>query len=799
MKAYYSKIILALGIAWSAQVLAASSTTDTQPLELETITITASKLDQPLEKAPLAVTAITKADLEREGVQNVLDLSREAPNFNIGVNGITGGLDIGIRGITTQNDDWAGSPGIATSVDGIYVARTQGLNQGLYDLDRVEILRGPQGTLYGRNATGGAVNIVTAAPEFDGFHASTDVSYGNYDSTIAHLMVNIPVSSTFAVRIAGGIDRNDGYVDTHYATGVVGSPTGPVGPNTGNYDRTDALSGRISALWVPNDQLSIRLTADSSSNNGSPALPVQTPLGTSTYTFVEFPPPTFAPVLTPVPTANQTSPFNRIVNIGGVDDTHVWNIRTHVNYAFSDALSLVYIGGYGQLHRFHVVEASGSNVNNGWVEGVDAEHNSYQELNLKYDTEKVKWLLGADYSSEHVAGNFDINSYGPELYPNGAPQSPSGLQLNHPDNVLESYGVFTQATYSILPELRATAGLRYSHDFQAFRGAEGTIFCPLGTPLNDLSACNPLYTPADGAPNFGPQPGQYSIPNDESYASHNVSWKAGLDYDVSPLTLAYFTASTGYKAGGPANTPFASPFKPETVLSFETGLKTREFDAVRLSVAAFDMKYKNYQVTEDSVQAYLPSGIPGFPVALTNQVTVNAASATIYGLEFEGAWRATIEDRVDLSASYLHARFDTFTTGEDLIDQPGNPALGILPPTVNLSGNRMVRSPNFSGRVAYGHTFQFADTSALTASVSPYYQSMVFLREVNAPVDKQGGYALVDATVSYAFPDKRLKLEAFGKNLMDKYYRVTEFSAVFSQNSFYGDPRTYGVRVRYTF
>jgi len=759
---------------------------------LETITITASKMDESIDKASLAVTALTSADLSRAGIVNVLDLSTFAPNFNIGVNGVTNGLDISIRGITTQNDDYAGNPAIATSVDGVYVARTQGLNQGLYDLERVEILRGPQGTLYGRNATGGAVNIITAQPKFDAIHASGDVSYGNYNSVVGHGMVNLPISSTFAIRVAGGYDRNSGYVDTHYPVSAFASPTGPVGPNTGNYNRTDAWSARISALWTPSDKLAVHLSASETVNDGSPPLPVATPLGIQTYQYL------IGGVLTPVQTSNLTSPFDRVVNSGGISDTRVWDARGRIDYRFNDAFSTTYTGGVGGLRTHRLLDPDGSDVNNGLVEGRDTERSSYHEVNLRYDSSVLKALVGGDYADEHISGNFNITNFGPELFPNGAPQSPGGLQLPHPNNVLSSYGFFSQATYSVLPELRVTGGVRYSHDFQAFREGEGIVFCQQFTPLNDFSTCNPIWTPADGQSNFGnfgSNPGQFSIPNTESSTFHNTSWKAGLEYDLNAKTLLYGTVSTGYKAGGPANSPFAKPFQPETVRNFEIGAKTSPMDNLKLRTAAFYMKYRDYQVSQDSAQAYLPSGIPGFPIAVTNLTTVNAADAKIYGLELESNWLVTSNDRVDFSGSYLHANFGKFVSAEDLVTQPGNPAQGILPPTVNWSGNRLIRSPRVSGRVSYEHRIPLANGSVLTADLSAYAQSMIYLREANAPIDRQGGYALLDASLGYTFSSGKVRVEAFGKNLANRYYRVGEFLAVFSVDSFYGDPRLYGLRI----
>ena len=260
-----SALALIAALCASSSAYAQTSGTDSSSKStgastvLQEIIVTASKTKESVNKTPMSVTALTSTALARANVVDIKDLSSQAADFNIGVNGVTSGVDVEIRGITTQNDDVAGNSAVAVMIDGVYVPRTQGLNQSLYDLDRVEILRGPQGTLYGRNATAGVVNIVTAAPKLDGYHFAGDISYGNYDAVVGHLTANMPVSSTLAIRASADIDRNDGFQKTTLATGAFNSPTGPIGPANGNYDRDGAYGGRISALWQPTNKLSARI------------------------------------------------------------------------------------------------------------------------------------------------------------------------------------------------------------------------------------------------------------------------------------------------------------------------------------------------------------------------------------------------------------------------------------------------------------------------------------------------------------------------------------------------------------
>ena len=259
--------VLAAGVAmifsWSSWANQATPTdaapgTSSGSSALDEIVVTALKRSEPLSKAPLAVTALSQEQLTAAGVVGLQDLTSAAPSVEMKSVAVDDSIEITIRGITNNDFNPGGSPAVATYVDGIYLARTQGLNGDLFDVDRVEVLRGPQGTLYGRNSTGGNVNVVTADPK-DTFGASVDVSYGSYNDTQTRAIVNLPITDDLAIRGSFTTHRSDGYFETQGTT------------NT-NYAAADNYGGRVTALWTPSSDFKWRLAADYSVVGGTPDL-----------------------------------------------------------------------------------------------------------------------------------------------------------------------------------------------------------------------------------------------------------------------------------------------------------------------------------------------------------------------------------------------------------------------------------------------------------------------------------------------------------------------------------------------
>jgi iron complex outermembrane receptor protein len=713
-----------LGLPFTAQAQSASQGTAASAAQqpgVGDIIVTASKRPELLSKTPVAVTVINTAALDQRGVTRIENLTTSIPNTQL-FYVATGGVQLGIRGISTNQNNELGNPSVAFHIDGVYEPRPENLTGILYDVDRIEVLRGPQGTLYGRNATVGSINVVTAAPKGK-LEAFGDVSYGNYNDVLIRGVVNIPVTDTFAVRASAVYHRNDGY---QRETSV------------GNYFKADEVGNRVTALWRPSQSFSWQIEGDYDHNQGTPPLAE----------------------LSILPAG--TSRFHQNVDTPGYIDTQSYGVRSRMEYKFTPDLSLAYIAGYGKLKGRTQYDMDGTTSQDHINRYIRNQDHWSHELNLNYDTKRLKVLLGAFYFQERPRtvlnqdnGVFDYSG----IYPD--------LTLKN-----RSYAFFGQATYSITEAIRLTGGVRYSHD-QAMTDGRINYFCPYGTApsftmASPSAACSPFGV-------IGPQDARWS----------KVTWKAGIDADLSSGTLAYATVSTGYKAGVLGNNGLIPDADPETSTNYEIGLKTHLLNnKLLLSLSAFWMDYKDLQIST----LFAPRGTNGTVVEGIN----NVGKARSRGVEAEFAWSPTRDDQFSGFASFIDARYLRYPDANNYQLDPDN---GVLS---DNSGNRLVLSPKWSGRFSYSHTFHIGDAT-LVPSASIYYQSMMYLTPFNLSVDRQKGYTKSDITLTYNFAGEHLSIEGFVHNLEDRKVATMQFNYELPVLRYYSDPRTYGVRIGFKY
>lgn len=722
----------------SGLVLAVSANAQTQPTAASgaagTVTeviVTASKHSETLSKAPLAVSVLSQAQLTQQGIRSTKDLTHAVPNLQLAVNGAGDAVVVNLRGIQSSNIFPDGDPAVAVYVDGVNIPRTQGLNGDLYDLARVEVLRGPQGTLYGRNATAGSINIITAPPT-QTFGGHLDASYGAFNDVATHGFVNIPVDDTFALRAAFSTHSNDGYFDNR---GMVSN----------NYDRANDYFGRLTALWTPTGRFRWQLAVSDFDSHGTPNPGIATgPNGSPADGM-----PIFNRPASPVP-----EPYDHVNSLG---------VRSRVDFNLTSDLSVSYVAGFGRVTYANRQVNLGTplpyvlGVSNADVELSDSLNENYsQEIDLTYDNHKIRNIIGASYFHErnHNIANFTVYNYDIDY------------DFTIPHTTQDSYGVFDQATYEAKSWLRLTAGVRYSHDAKSKAG-EFISYCPAFTPYNNSYAYNPACFE--------------KIPDAETGDWSRVNWKLGVDMDLSPTTLAFFSASTGYKAGGlsDANAPglLPKPYQPEDVTNYEGGLKTKLLDGrLQLNADVFYMDYRNLQVT----QVQQPVG----------QFTANAASATIYGVELEATWVLTPHDRISGFANLLHATYGRFNNAVDALTGRVFPS---------LAGNSLPEAPGESFRLQYQHEFPLPNGGQLIPAGAIYWQDLVYLREFNEPIDRVPAYSKTDLSLTYKSPSRNWTAEAYVENLEDNYIRSAQFVLAGTYLSYYNPPRTFGVRIAHDF
>src|SRR5262245_9579863 len=587
--------------------------------QLEEIVVTATRRATDLQDTPVAISAFDQQALDQNRVVTLLDMRGLVPNLQFFENGDHAVPLIFIRGLGTRNQTEAGDQGIAFYSDGVFAARSQGTTVMMYDLDRVEILRGPQGTLFGRNSTGGAILLHSAKPTLGGFDANGEITAGNYDLLGLRGMLNVPVGETLALRVAGAKEEREGTTDF--------APGNEFETNR-KYGTIDLSSYRISSLLQPTENVSWHLVYENFRNNG-----------TGDVGSLDF----------DDRVNDATAPGNL--------DLDSDNIRTRLDIGFGGGYTVSYIGGYAEFDQSQLYGngAQGDTRNTVFSTYEGTQH----ELQITNPGDsRLTWTGGLFYFEEDNSIRFDMlhGSWGftPQDSPNGVLST-----FVQPSRGLESESAYAQATFAFTDQFRVTGGARYINDTREDKGGR-SIDCTFGL-VGDLPA-NIAAQPSDLNGGQGCYYRQY---NDMKGEWSKTTWMARGEYDLNDETLLYLSYATGWKSGvlqdGRGYSDLLTPSgdldfsrnnsllqKPEEVDSIELGVKT-DFPTWRLSANAFYMSFTDMQVTGAVIDPVTGSS------TLTN---TNAGEATIQGLELEAS-AALFEGagRLDVTFAYLDATY----------------------------------------------------------------------------------------------------------------------------------------------
>jgi len=605
----------ALSVAAQTTPTGTAASADKKP-QIETITVTAQKRKEDAQKTPLAVTSVSGEEIAEQGVRNARDLNGLVPNVVINTNATA--TEFTIRGITSTNNTEIGNPAVGFHLDGVYLARPQSAGLAFFDVERVEVLRGPQGTLWGRNVTAGAINVITNKPK-DKLEGSVMLEVGNYDSRRSEFMINAPVNDVFSIRAALATEKRDGYlISQNPAVGA-----------TKNADDADTTAARIHALIEPNKNFSILLTADTMRARGVGYGTVALPLASTSGNAGRTTTPSLQPRL-----ANDEDGYSAEVNwsFGPTVLTYLGSKRTgsrdEINFSAPNTARTAYRGSPEQTsHELRLSSANQKTLT--WVVGA---YTIKESDDISLTAENINALAG-------VPASLRVS-----------------LSFLQPQVSQKANAVFGQATFAATDSLKLTAGLRSTRDELSRVGRNlTTVTLPNGTPVAPTT----------------------TAPNNASISSSKVNWRVAADYSIDKDTMLYGSIATGYKAGGffdgVRSANFDNTYKPENVTTYEAGLKMRALDGtLRTNIAVFRNDFKDLQV---SYRGPSPSGIAGSFITLTQ----NAAEATINGAEIESRWLSAI-GRFDLSLALLDAKYDSFdppnanprvnNTGNSLIKSP---------------------------------------------------------------------------------------------------------------------------------
>ncbi|MEM1148937.1 MAG: TonB-dependent receptor [Pseudomonadota bacterium] len=720
---------------------------------LDTQVVTARRRAESLQDVPVSVSAFNEQQISNLQADDVSGLQYVTPNLYFD-EGDASNAVVYLRGVG-QNDSLAfADAGVGVYVDDVFIARSQAAFLELFDVERVEVLRGPQGTLYGRNTIGGAVKFVSRRPT-DDLEAYGEVGFGNFDSVIAKGRLSGPLSAgQVYAKGAFAYSKRDGF----NANTVTGEDDGDV----------DSLSGRVGLYFTPNDVFELDLTLDArrerpdTSRNPSRTTPV-----------TGIPDPVGAPgVLQTFPAA--TDPFTVDVNAGGLSDIDAFGVTARASLQASDAWELESISSFRGFDFELNLDTDGSPLRLLDIYLEQEQSQFSQEFRATYDGGGALTFTGGLYYFHDddltISG---VDNVSASLF--GFPVTAFGLatsSLADTDQITDSYAAFAEASYDLTDRLSVSAGARYTIENKKSARQFENFFDPAVSVIEN----RPPFLSGVGIPGV-------VIEGEEDFDAFTP--KFSISYDISEDILLYGSASRGFKSGGfsgRANSDFGfQPFRPEFVWSYETGLKTSWYDGRLVANTAYF--YNDY--TDIQVTSFGADPVTGVFVDLFT----NAAAATIQGLEVE--LLAIPADGLTLSASLglLDAQYDEFEI------QVG----GVV---TDVSGRDLVNTPEVSGSVAA--TYEFPLTSGLKAVLHGdlAYRDSYANEVTDSPNLRQDAYWLSNAFAAVKTGDERWEARFGIRNIGDEEILVQGFNLqAFPgvETAFFGAPQTYDFRIIYRY
>lgn len=770
LKTNSTKAILA-GV--SAIAILASSPAHAQ---IDEIIVTAEKREENVQDVSISVTALNEKLLRLGGIDDVSRLELVTPGVNFAFAG--NDAKFNVRGANSTNTFGDNSSIVGAFQDGVYKARASQQTRGFYDVSSVEFLRGPQGTLYGRNTFAGALNLYTNKPELEEYSAGIEASYQRFDRIRGEGFVNIPVSETFALRVAGYYDKSDGYIKNL------------AGPDVG---AQDDKGFRVAALWSPSDDLEVVARYQYSGEDGNEA-------GLFGYTFL-------CRNVTPDGLTDAFGSVRDCVNpirgSGGLGtaanaptgDPYViaqdyvqpvdlvdHNFSLNIDYDFGSVI-LKSITNYNEFENDIGFDFDfGPNpVQNG---GYDEESKGWsQEFQFSSDYDSpLQWTAGAYYSDLKDRSSFYIydqtqrrpNSDRPTVV---TPQFPGGVQLlvatgiESRERILnnffansvivdtEYFGIYGQGEYSVSDQFRLIGGLRYNDETKAascggsnFSGGDRVVNVAPG-----VAGSSPLFLPDNAQDVF-----TYNCDAADAITSatvsdfpgsyDNITWRAGVEYDVSDDVMLYLTGATGYLSGSAST---ASTTEEQKSRAFEAGFRSRLAEnTLQLNASAHFTEYDNLLTQRQEINA----------AGITDTFTDNGGDIEAWGVEVDAVWQPTEDLTLTGTLAYLNSEFKTFGQGN-----PYQLYRGEITPFIDQSGTTTPWSPDLTLGASVAYNIDLGDKGTLTPYAQTYYSGGYNTSNLlaNDPNHYQESFTKSDLRLIWDAPSDNYSVEVFVENIED--------------------------------
>ena len=715
------------------------STVHAQDQVIEEVVVTATKRDTTVMEVAASVTAFTAEQLEEREIDSFLDLNVNVPNINSGLS--YGQVFMTIRGVGFSNGQGTADPAVAQHVDGIYLPRTASLRGAYYDLESIEVLRGPQGTLYGRNSTGGSVNLVTKKPTEE-FEGKVGVLYGDYDRVQVTGSVSGPISETVLGRLSVIYDDRD-----HYTENLL--------PGFDDVDHEEIKSVRGALRFLPSDTLTIDLSAHYEEREGSMLFDSYTEPSAAFYPGIY------------TNAVFSLEPHKTYSDVNTSDDRESTIVTLSVDWALSENVTLISKTGYVASEFFADTDNDGiATFSVTATTGHDSDTIS-QELNLHASLmdNQLDLLAGLYFYKDDLEWVSDLPlGFLDNLL--GLPPLSSILSFRY-DQKTEAYGVFADATYHLSDDWRVYGGVRYSEEEKDGEMQVFQVFVPLcgfGSPVSELK---------------------------DDW--EDVSYRFGVQHDLSEQANIYAQYSKGFRSGGFDTSSCNDDYDQENVDAFEIGFKSTFADGrVALRSSAFYYDYEDLQLSQI--------------VGLTLNVD-NAAKSTVWGVELETQFHISENFQIAVNYAHLDATYDDYGDCDGLLF-PGNctgPAISAgIAVFEDVSGNPLNRAPESSVGIVADYFVPLGNGGEVGLTAQWTWTDDIQYRPFNNEDDQQDAFSIANLFLTYTpSGDSNLTLRGFVKNLTDEEYILSLTAntsvAINLLTMPWAPPRTWGLEAIWEF
>lgn len=773
--------------------------------KVDELVVTATRRSASAQAVPVALSAFSGEQLAEQAVSNSQELLLKVPSSDITMNNGSTAANIYIRGVGTKGPGYNQVAAVGIYVDEVSLNSPIVNVLQLFDLQRVEVLRGPQNTLYGRNTTGGAVNFVSVKPRVaDGTWGYLTLTGGQFSQADVEGAVSFDLGQEWAARLALIKQTRDGM----YNNSDLGEKV---------YDK-DSTAVRAQLVWSPrpDTELLMKLHGEKVNNTNKlwKTIGLQSPLLVGAVTTYNTPcqftiglGSACVGINNTPSDPNDTRTFSASMR-SPIEQVNARGASLNANWKIGDVRATAISGyEYNNFKKAEDVDAgpaplrpigpfSGSITNANYQGGFDffqvSEASQYsQELRLASEADKsLRWITGLFWFKEKTIGNTTAFSYFAGTAANGG--RANSTNLNQENRVASGYG---EIEFDVTKQLTVTAGIRATRE--ELSGTNTTVQRSLTdavtrAALLPTSGQRPITTAELLALPVGTGRNVYvDTPFEKSFSQSGG--KLGVKYSVDAQTMVFGTVSQGFKSGSYSAAPaqsingsFFTPTNPETLTAYEIGLKTTTADRkLKLNLTGYYYQYKDQQLLRTT-------SLPGLGIVAAQ---VNAGKSNLQGVELEAQWAPGGGWNIDLGVGYLKTKIVEFTQDEACVANAGGcPASGVR--KLDFSGQELTNSPRLTTNLTIRKEWKLDGGNTLSIGGDYSYRAKRFFNIPNNTLESSEAYSLVNAQATYRFGAKQqYRLTAWGKNLNDKVYFLNKsvFAAAGTMEALIGDPRTFGL------